>query len=239
MRRVILREHEVLHLLKHGTVDLWRLVEPQPFEDFHRGAEYQGINENGDHLWYPAGDSDDMSDAAYDSDDGLRKPPFGPTGGECWGAETWQAVHFSTDPDTGYADDWWHSVEIPAEPKPVDGILYEPFWTIVYKADPQHESHIEDRGFPWRSPATMPRWASRFQSLTITAQEMRRAATVTEAEAEAAGGVTDDLGYWSFGTDYRAIPYGLAFADDWNARNPAHPFDTNPHAWRVTLEVVE
>lgn len=160
--------------------------------------------------------------------------PF-PVGSEFWVAETWQAVHFTDD-------DWWHCkgpvpepiIENPETPHP-------PFWAIVYQQDPepQWEEHIDDRGFPWRSPATMPRWASRFV-LTITDVRVERVGDTGHRGCVAEGWPGDD--------EKRAMIEVLGdgddaciewYADYWDATHGPGAWTRNDYVWVPTFTVKE
>jgi len=65
--------------------------------------------------------------------------------------ETWALVHADDDE----LDDWPARQAIPKQPPGLG-------WQVWYRAGhPWENDGPEDRGFRWRSPATMPRWASR------------------------------------------------------------------------------
>ncbi len=104
--------------------------------------------------------------------------PYGRPGDLLWVRETWQAIHVATDCETGLGEDWRHSFDIP--PAATD------YWTIVFAADPCHESSREERGFPWRPAIHMPRWASRI-TLRITDVRIERLQDITAADAAAEG----------------------------------------------------
>lgn len=98
--------------------------------------------------------------------------PYGSPGGKLWVREAWQAIHVSTDPETGYGG---HAESIP---KNDEG----GYWGAVYAA-------TGDRGFPWRPSIHMPRWASRI-TLEVTGVRCERLQEITAADILAEGAVT-------------------------------------------------
>jgi hypothetical protein len=143
--------------------------------------------------------------------------PHGQPGMTLWVRETWAAVHLCIDPETGYADDWHGSHDIP----PGNGGGY---WTPMYAAD-DHPSHYDDRGWQWRPSTHMPRWASRI-TLEITGVRVERVQEISEEDAIAEGmtmiGPT-------------ALTNRTSFARLWDTINESRGYgwDVNPWVWVV------
>jgi hypothetical protein len=106
--------------------------------------------------------------------------PYGIPGDRLWVRETWQAIHVSIDPETGYGDDVQYAAKIPASNE-------SGWWSIAYAAtDPSARDCIGDRGFPWRPSIFQPRWASRIL-LEITDVRVQRLHQISEQDARAEG----------------------------------------------------
>ena len=148
--------------------------------------------------------------------------PFGKPGDRLWVRETWAAVHFSIDPETGFADDWHGSHDIP----PGDGGGY---WSKLYAAD-SHPTDKEDRGFAWRPSIHMPRWASRI-TLEVTGVRVERLQEISESDAQAEG---IDLGGFRSGFDGIAgREHTIEFHSLWESINGPGSWDANPWVWVV------
>lgn len=131
-----------------------------------------------------------------------------------WVRETWQALHPSIDPETGYADDISYSRRIPRDSQ--DG-----WWKAAYAADPAWPKEtIEDRGFPWRPGIFMPRWASRF-TLECTEVRVQPVQEISEDDARAEGVRIPDAATAKQDTvDVHGMtPYRAAFAALWEQIN--------------------
>lgn len=100
-------------------------------------------------------------------------------GDTLWVKETWQALHQDIDFETGYADDIKAAKKIPRDT--CDG-----YWVAGYAADTTWDASKEDRGFAWRSPLHMPRWASRID-IEITDLRFQRLQDISEDDARAEG----------------------------------------------------
>ncbi len=90
-----------------------------------------------------------------------------------------------------------------------------------YKAGGSLDSGASFVGRPgfWRSPATMPKWASRLWL------------TVTEVRAERLQAITLE------GADREGCGCRAEFSDFWDSRHRSHPWASNPWVWRVSCEV--
>jgi hypothetical protein len=127
------------------------------------------------------------SDGSWVWPDGTTlRCPFGAPGDVIWVRETFQYNGCETDAD---GSESWH---------------------ITYRADPQAEEHS---GMGWRSPATMPRWASRI-TLEVTDVRVERLQDITEADAVAEGllaregdGAGPGPGYKWRGTGYHGAGF--------------------------------
>lgn len=89
---------------------------------------------------------------------GAMRCPFGRPGDVLVFRETWQAINVYASLDVESGEHLF--VVCKRLPDHDDG-----WWDIFYKAtDPQGNDSVEDRGFSWRYPATMPRWAARIRA---------------------------------------------------------------------------
>ena len=159
--------------------------------------------------------------------------------GQCYFVrETWQAIHVYFDPETGYGDDLEHAGKVPCCDE-------GGWWRVVYSAtDSQAHEHKDDRGFPWRSPAIMPRWAARYAFEVLTVAPMR-VQDLTEEQARALGidpmpGPVDVVGCGN-GRGYfdPAPPAKCVFEDEWGDRyGKRAPWDSNPWTWYATIKSV-
>lgn len=147
--------------------------------------------------------------------------PFGKPGDRLWVRETWAAVHFSIDPETGFADDWHGSHDIP----PGDGGGY---WSKLYAAD-SHPTDKEDRGFAWRPSIHMPRWASRI-TLEVTGVRVERLCDISESDAVAEGVIEWMLGPSSPSEDFRKL---------WETINGLGSWDANPWVWAISFRRID
>ena len=155
------------------------------------------------------------------------KCPYGQPGDRLWVRETWQAVRFEKDFETGIVDDWRHAKHIPK--------LSNGYWSVCYEADKNKWSKdSEDRGFPWRPSIHMPRWASRL-TLEITNVKVERLNDISEEDSEAEGvyhGHLDDLGQ-------RFKTYKRGFQTLWESMNGPGSWEMNPWVWAVGFKVVK
>lgn len=106
--------------------------------------------------------------------------PYGDVGDRLWVRETWALVYCHEDYDApGYVDffeDWV---------KPIPAGTPEG-WNLIYKADDGWEKHRDDRGFKWRPPIPIPRWASRIL-LEITDVRVERLQEISYLDCIAEG----------------------------------------------------
>lgn len=143
-----------------------------------------------------------------------RFSPLGQPGDVIWGRETWALIRPWIDMESGYAEDLedWTG-KLPTE-RPCNG------WQVLYSADhgPCGETR-EERGFKWRSPITMPRWASRW-ARTVRAVRVERIGSMTLADVVACG-------------------YGdmMEYVLDWDDRyGKKYPSNDNPWVWVADLD---
>lgn len=190
-----------------------RVVKPQP-ESGHDGEPYWHVG--GYRAWQFRGIADPLRM-------GTNNPlvcPYGQPGDRLWVRETWAAVHFSIDPETGFADDWHGSHDIP----PGDGGGY---WSKLYAAD-NHPTDKEERGFSWRPSIHMPRWASRI-TLEVTGVRVERLCEISDGDAKAEG-VELPSGIFLAGS---RTPHRVEFFKLWESINGAGSWDANPWVWVV------
>jgi len=104
---------------------------------------------------------------------GVDACPYGQPGDRLWVRETWQAIRAWDDGEVE---------EVHPVPKGRRGGI-----AVVYSAsDEQAGWHRDDRGFSWRSPIFMPRWASRI-TLEVTGVRVQRLQDISEDDAKAEG----------------------------------------------------
>lgn len=152
--------------------------------------------------------------------------PYGWVGDRLWVKETWQALKFYRDWETGIVEDISFAPKIP---KSSDGGR----WTACYAADDKWEANGEDRGFPWRPSIFMPRWASRI-TLEIASIRVERLHAITCADAEREGIDPNGLEL------YEPLIRGR-FKALWDGINAGRGYgwDVNPWVWRVSYRRVE
>lgn len=155
--------------------------------------------------------------------------PYGKPGDELWVLETWGC---------------------PAADHPAckDGRRPLPGDRIVYDANPadswQWQRGGASRGsFVWRSPVTMPLWASRL-TLRVTDLRAERITDISEEDAKAEG--VKILPYdpegdcWTTGKARSAFEYWWGETYGWPSEPKAKaPFDPNLWVWAITFERVE
>lgn len=166
---------------------------------------------------------------------GNVKCPHGEAGDLLWVRETWQALRFSFDPESGVCDDYRA-----CDPERVldyqieqEGILNRPLYAFVYAADGGWGDCREDRGFAWRSPVHMPRWASRIW-LRIVSVRHERLQDISEADAKAEGVKAQSVAL-SPGIE----SYVATFAELWDSIYGPDAWDANPWVWRIEFERVD
>lgn len=228
-----------------------RIMDPQPY-----------INAENGRWWWPC---DDVQFMVYmDSEMTGGTPwegfpgsvcPKGDIGDLLWVRETWQAVHYHRDWESGIVDEVTHSEKIPK--------LNDNWWDVAYAAtDPFAEDPPEERGFPWRPNIHMPRWASRI-TLRITDVRVQRLQDISEEDAILEGArkfddipVVTPFKYgepdrWSMeqpeNTDQcLGSPIG-AFANyinklhggkNWNCKPGPSLWDRNEWVWAISFDVI-
>lgn len=187
----------------------------------------------------------DPSDTPCLTCEGRYKAAPWQVGDRLWVRETWQALRFSKDFETGYVDDIYFAEIIP---KHNDDAPYANPWEVAYAADPCWESHREDRGFPWRPSIHMPRWASRI-TLLVTAIRVERVQDITNDDAlregirelplqrgEPGAWWTGDVGKGA--ALHARTPRG-AFARLWERIHGAGAWDRNDWVWVVEFQRVD
>lgn len=225
-RPIVLKAHEVRAILAGEKTQMRLVLKPQPDHDG----------------WVKYGETSSSAGSAYignATSGGICTHiicPLGRPGDRLWVRETWQAIHVSIDPETGYGDDVWHSKEIPVD----DGSGY---WRVAYAAS-DLDAHLppEERAFPWRQSIHMPRWASRI-TLEVTGVRVERLQEITEEDARAEG-ITDG-GCLTCG---ESEPCGRsnplpdardAFAWTWQQiEKPGATWFDNPWVWVVSFKRV-
>jgi len=150
--------------------------------------------------------------------------PYGRPGDRLWVRETFNIVHVSIDPETGYGDDVQAAPNIPNDDR-------GGWWSRVWRAtDEQSDYHRNDRGFGWRPGIHMPRWASRI-TLEITEVRVQLLQEISEDDARAEGVVPYTPPHGHISPDQRVPgpgfddcrlgdqPHRLSFADLWDQIN--------------------
>lgn len=150
--------------------------------------------------------------------DPAYKSPFGTVGDRLWVKETWglMAHHDPTD---------WFRVGICG----LDEDSLAPLYATEHRANWRYEN---ENAF-WRSPVSMPRWASRID-LEITAVRVERVQDITEEDAKAEGIMESEAGRAAgkaLATYKREVwpPLVLQFADLWQSIYGT--WDANPWVW--------
>ena len=199
MTALLLRPHEVRPLLEGTATRFARVLKPQPTMDGH--LHRIGYRNKYDYF-VPAAQ---WTGHGYHVGDRLV----------C--KEAWNLFQCSSDGECS-----WPVKDIPKEDPRPDA--YRSQIVVDYKESPAGY----DTGGPWRSPATMPAWASRL-TLIVEDVDVMRVQDVTEEMAKEMGTQfvpQSDIrrqAVWSEKCDFLNI---------WNATNPKHPWESNP--WIVT-----
>jgi hypothetical protein len=113
-----------------------------------------------------------------------------------------------------------------------------PVGPVVYAADFVKDCPPLDVGGceTWRSPATMPRWASRI-TLEVTSTGAGRVQEITYEDILAMGWDARSSQPMSNGTAGEdALAWVIAH---WNADNPKYPWESNPWNWVYGVRRVE
>jgi hypothetical protein len=138
------------------------------------------------------------------------KCPYGKIGDRLWVRETWAEAHYWTN-------------DIDSE-------------TPIYRA---FDDKTAIKKVVWKSPVTMPRWASRL-TLEITDIRVERLQGITEEQAIAEGMYGDFMmAVGSFGNKHESVitQYHIV----WNSLNAKHcyPWASNPWVWVLEFKVVK
>ena len=196
MTAFTLHAHEVRRLLSHGSVLVVRPVKPQPVQ-LDTGLWY----------WQPPRLPQRAPEFVWT--DALDTPwwiiaihagdcPLGAPGTEHWVRETW--VYLSPEPE----------IRMHANAR----LLYR----VLYRADGDNPLVF------WRSPVTMPRWASRFD---VTVRDVR---VLRVWSLQYHDNLTQGF-YWR--DEDGPCQW---FMDDWNARHgKQYPYAANPFCWMVLV----
>jgi len=157
--------------------------------------------------------------------------PFGQPGDKLWVRETWANV-----PRTAYRfnkEKHPHCWQTPRPDDNHDAAVYKEGWT---RCDPGR----------WKSPVTMPRWASRI-TLEITDVRVERVQDISHYDAKSEMRIEGDgEGHYHadlpMGVDYG--PYKEpehAFKDLWDSINAkgGHGWDSNPWVWVLKFKKVQ
>lgn len=151
----------------------------------------------------------------------IQHCPYGAPGDRLWVRESWQAVWFS------------HDYRVCAPKSAREG---RHGCRIAYAADWPNETP-QERGFPWRSPRFMPRWASRI-TLELTGVRVLRLRDMTERDAIAEGVVPGQFGVGNIPAAM-AEPHLYQFAILWDLLNArrGYPWASNPWVWALEFQV--
>lgn len=213
-RSIILRDWEVRAIREGRKTELLRAVKPQP--PAFRGEIEYGLDSNNMRVHMLAG---------YHDGDWRGECPFGQPGDAMWVKETW--LHG----DAWYPDAPWKNTF-------AEGRGYT---TVNYKASATNEDlrELAEGGYAWRSPVTMPRWASRL-TLTITSVRVMRLWDVTDEQARRLGIVDGDCLNCGQSEpcdcdDPSPCPSDEVFWH-WNNDHGRDASVTNPWAWAIGIE---
>lgn len=209
MNSIILRAPEVRAALDTGVVEIVRAVKNLPFAK-------TGFPHKQGQTTFIAVDLDEAN--PYDVCAEV-KCSYGQPGERRWVRETW-ALHKSND---RY------------------GLPTYPPWPLVWYNDgkmPISISHVENFPGRWRSPVTMPRWASRL-TLEITDVRVISVQDVSNEDALRAGVRIPDCGNSEFDGLGDWEPRD-GFADIWDSRAKAgERWEDNPPVWVINARRVQ
>lgn len=138
------------------------------------------------------------------------------------------------DPDTGSVEDFEEWTGPLPKQKP-DG------WTVTYRADWSSDyGHPDDRLFRWRSPLSMPRWASRL-TLELTEVRVERVASISEVDALATA--ADDFFHGCYDFDYQQSPPAVANFrrtwDEFDGKRAGLSWADDPWTWALSFRRIE
>jgi hypothetical protein len=178
----------------------------------------------------------------FDGKDGILRlhpnqqgSPYGEVGDRLWVRETWALTWFSTDIETGYADDWGNVNKNRLDQ--IQGVEdLRSCEKVVFDADGKWEPRKEDRGFNWKPSIFMPRWASRI-TLEITSVRVERLQDISETDAIAEGITMAEFPKCVWPGDWTARD---AFAVLWDKINGKRAsWADNPWVWIVEFKKME
>ena len=138
-RAITLNAQEVRAILAGELTQLWRPIAPKTAEYFGDSAVVAMTNGHTGPGWYM------WSDEYPDEGSSYLRCPFGTIGDHLWVRETWA-------PMNGNYDVAPHSMPLPENGK---GVI------PTYRADHNDPKGDGPARIEWRSPVTMPQWASR------------------------------------------------------------------------------
>jgi hypothetical protein len=200
MIAITLHDHEVRRLLAQGSVLVVRPVKPQP----PTHTTHAVVRSDQANMWIFH-----ETFRQFVAQTNILCP-YGAPGTEHWVRETWQLNSVV-----------WDMGALPKH-HPRDRITGE-LVELIYRADGEIDKQFEpepDTGrWRWRSPVTMPRWASRY------------AVTVRDVRVLQVGDVTDNA-VLEAGFDHAFVP----FVDWWDSHKNYPPYADNPWAWAITVE---
>lgn len=184
--------------------------------------------------------------------------PFPEPGAKVWGRESWMPWH-----KCSHEYDEWEPID--REFLTDRGLVDSRGFASLSKARPeclidsiQYRATSESVG-PWRSAATMPRWASRFPSLVVESRRFCRLSRLAGEDAWLAGseGRPDCPHRWECGNEhawpglgahpdplsnaaggrpYRECSCAMeAHREAWDRDNPKHPAAGDPWVWAALL----
>lgn len=198
-----------------------RVVKTQP--DFN--ARYDGVDDDTNHFW-------EVLDAQGEPTEKyipILKCPYGKVGDRLWVRETWQEI----GPDCLLT----YKATYPSD---------------LYAKRPELENvpplaSLKDRGYLWKSPMFMPRWASRIL-LEITDIRIERLQDISEQDCEKEGFRFYPLSRICFKpssakhlSGHGSNNYKSIFGEYWDTLNAkkGYPWSSNPWVWVVEFKVVE
>jgi hypothetical protein len=205
VKPLTLKPHEARQLEK-GSVLIVRPVEPQP--PFHGHKE----------VWCHELDRYE-TDWGFFDEDREYVCPLGKPGIETWGREThWRRGHSSGWCGADPIEPEWTT----HKPIPEDNGLSRSM--LIRYEDPGDPAHWQPR-----SPATMPKWASRFPRLVIATVRACRLSGLTRDEAASTG-----LRITVNAKEY--MPGQGGFFAQWTRDYPKFPAASDPWVWMARVE---
>jgi hypothetical protein len=165
------------------------------------------------------------------------KCPYGVPGGRLWVRQVWARV----EPFPGVMEDFRMPLAWRVEKNPV--LLR--YWRqrVIFLSDfPGKIPEECDRGASdnvWRSPTTLPRWASRRQlEVTAIRTERLQAISAEDAKAEGAKPIMPPILYPD--EPISEYDYRRGFQRVWNAINEKkNPWESNPLVWSISFRKVD